>query len=647
MENLPPEQQRYFIEAEKRKRQRPEGSDQFQDLEDSKSDRLRHLVDDIWADHAALDALPSPIKGGDHIKFLIVGAGMGGILMAIRLIQEGFTAEQIRIVEAAGGVGGTWYWNRYPGLHCDVESYIYLPLLEETGYIPKQKYSSCVEIRNYLIELVRKWGLADKILYRTSIDGPLRWDESSRTWKVDLITGRGPNGQTKERFSVEADFTFLVNGLFPAPHAPKLPGLDSFKGSMMHTGRWDYSITGGSSETPFPEMDKLKGKRVGIIGTGATAIQVVPELAKYAEQLYVFQRTPSAVHERGQKTTDPAEWRESIAPKDGWQKERMENFAMIMSHSPSLPEGKPNLVGDGWTHLKAYCALVGNESIGPVAPDQIPQHIGKLLALDTESSTKVRARVPEIVKDQKTADALTPWYPAWCKRPTFSDIYLQAFNQPNVHLVDTDGKGIDNVSAKGVVANGQEYPVDVLILGTGYRSPTAGGGNPAKRIGIDIFGRGGRTITDKWDTQGASTLHGVGSNGFPNLFWIYPIQSGVTANFAHNIDTASRHIGHIVARGHERAGGKDKKGVAIEVSEVAEEAWSMRCLAGAAYFAGMATCTPSYLNNEGQVGQGESQAEMMKRARGSPLAHGIVAYIRELEAWRNEGSLDGFEVSAS
>ncbi|KAL0070059.1 hypothetical protein AAF712_002956 [Marasmius tenuissimus] len=645
MENLPPEQQRYFIEAEKRKR--PEGSAQFVDLVDSDSDRLRHLVDDPWADHAALDALPSPLKGGDRIEFLIVGAGMGGIVQAVSLIQAGFKAEQIRIVEVGGGIGGTWYWNRYPGLHCDVEAYIYLPLLEETGYVPSTKYVSAVEIRNYLVDIVRKWNLTDKISYRTNLEG-LKWNEDTRSWKVDLVSGRGKDGQTRESFSVDADFAFITSGIFPRPHVPKLQGLHSFEGDMMHTSRWDYNITGGSPETPFPEMDKLKGKRVGILGTGATAVQVVPELAKYADELYVFQRTPSAVYERGQRPTDEKEWREKIAAKPGWHNERMENFALHVAQSPLLPADSENLVGDGWTNLKGYCALTGSDAFGDVGPTEVPQHIGKLMALDAPTSAKMRARIAEIVKDKETAEKLTPWYPAWCKRPTFSDIYLQAFNKPNVHLVDTDGKGVDSVTTKGVVANGKEYPVDVLILSTGYRSPTHGGGDPAKRLGVEIIGRGGRTISEKWSSQGVATLHGVVTGGIPNLFWIYPIQGGATANFAHCIVASGRHIAYIVAEGQKRTGRESVHGTVIDVTSAAEEAWSMQILGGAAHFAGTATCTPSYLTNEGEATRmPDSQEEMMKRARASPYSKGMVPYIRVMEAWRNEGSLSGIEVSAS
>ncbi|KAF9264540.1 pyridine nucleotide-disulfide oxidoreductase-like protein [Marasmius fiardii PR-910] len=587
-------QQRYATEAAKR--QREDGLAQFQELHLADNDRLRHLVDDPYADHAALDKLPPPLKSGDRIKFLIVGAGMGGILSAIRLVEAGFSADQIRFVEVAGGIGGTWWWNRYPGLHCDIESYIYLPMLEEMGYVPPKKYESSVGIRNYLISMAKKYELEDKIMFRTQLDR-LQWDESIRAWKADLTIGRGEKGHEKSTLWVNAEFVYLVTGIFPRPQVPKLPGITAFEGAMFHTSRWNYDVTGGSSDNAFPVMDKLKGKRVGVIGTGATAVQIVPELAKYAEELYVFQRTPSQVNVRGQRDTDPAEWKERVAHRPGWQKERMENFAAHMS--TSLSDNDENLVGDAWTDLKAYCAVIGSDRFGVITRDKAPEHIGGMLARDAPHTAAIRKRVAEIVKDKETAERLTPWYPTWCKRPTFSDVYLQTFNQPNVHLVDTDGKGVDSIRPTAIVANRKDYPIDILVFSTGYRSPAAGNANPATKVGVEVVGRNGRVFSEKWASQGPTTLHGCCSNGFPNLFWLGPAQTGVTANFAHPIDVLARHISFIVGSAHDKAGGKQKNGVVVEPMVEAEEQWSMLCMQGAAYFGGIATCTPGYMTGEG------------------------------------------------
>ncbi|KAI3323493.1 FAD/NAD(P)-binding domain-containing protein [Xylariaceae sp. AK1471] len=637
--------------AEAQKRVKAEGIDQFQELAESDNGRLRHLADDFWADHAALDALPSPLNPGDCPKFIIAGAGVGGIVAAVRLIQQGFTADQIRLVETAGGLGGTWYWNRYPGLHCDVEAYIYMPLLEETGFMPSHKYASGVEIRNYLKDVVKKYQLEDKILYRTHLN-KLEWDDEARHWKVDLTTGRGPKGQEQVPLSVNAEFVYLTAGLLAKPQIPKIGGvgLEGFKGDMFHTSLWDYDVTGGSSEEPLPDLSKLKDKTVGIVGTGATAIQVVPFLAKYAKEIYVFQRTPSAVFPRGQKPTDPDQWATSIAGQPGWYDARQYNFASTVARC--LPADQPNLVNDEWSRQPAYSALIGDPEFATIAPEKIPEVIGHFLALDAPNAARARQRIKDLVQDPVTAEKLTPWYPTWCKRPTFSDAYLQAFNQPNVHLVDTDGKGLDSVTPSGVVANGKEYPLDILILSTGYRSPFADGGDPAIRAGVKVYGRNGRDLSEKFATHGVATLYGVGSNGFPNLFWLGIAQSCINANQSYVLDTLARMSAYMIGEGHARAGDKTKtqRRVTVEIDVPAEEAWSMRILQGAARFATMSVCTPSYINGEmapGSQGQGLSQEVLMRSARRSPWSGGMPGFLDLWAKWRDDGKLDGVTATAA
>ncbi|KAI1412554.1 FAD/NAD(P)-binding domain-containing protein [Hypoxylon sp. FL1857] len=644
MEDFAQIQQKYTAEAQKRLR--PDGSSQYQTLSESDSDRLRHLVDDIWADHAALDAQPSPIAPGDCPKFLIIGAGLGGIMGAVRLIQAGFSADQIRIIETAGGVGGTWYWNRYPGLHCDIESYIYMPLLEETGYMPSHKYAPGVEIRNYLKDVVKKWNLEDKILFRTKVD-KLEWDESARVWKVDFTTGRGPRGDEKVSSTVNAEFVWLTAGLLSKPQVPKLAGvgIEGFKGDYFHTSLWNYNVTGGSPEEAFPALSKLKDKTVGIIGTGATAIQVVPELAKYAKEVYVFQRTPSAVYSRGQKPTDPEEWK-TIAGQPGWQDARQANY---LAHIHNIaPPGTPNLVDDEWSKQPAYSALVGDPEFANVAPEKVQEVIATFLARDAENSARLRARIAAIVKDKETAEKLTPWYPAWCKRPAHSDVYLESFNESNVHLIDTDGKGVDSVTPQGLVANGQEIPLDILIFGTGYQSPSASLADPSGRAGVKVLGRGGQSIGERWEPTGPATLHGVATNGFPNLFFLSPLQAGVSANHANALDAQCRQIAYVAATAHKKAGGLDKSGLTVEIGVPAQEEWSLRIMQGAARFATMAICTPSYINNEGHlVDPNATQEDLMKRARASPYSAGLPEFIKELERWREGDKLSGVEVTVS
>lgn len=506
--------------------------------------------------------------------------------------------------------------------------------------MPKQKYASSVEIRTYMEDLVKHFGLKDRIIFRSQV-GKLQWDETKRAWQTTITVRHGPKGQEEKRLSVYADFITLASGLFPYPQVPRVPGLKDFKGQMFHTSRWNYDITGGSCDSVFPHMDKLKGLRVGIIGTGATAIQVVPCLAMYAKELYVFQRTPSQVNDRGQRDTDPKEWREKIAAKPGWQKDRLENFADRISGHTDV-----DLVNDEWSKLAAYCALVGSNQFGRIAPEKAQEHIGKMISLDAEHNREARERVSQVVKDKETAEKLTAWYPTWCKRPTFSDLYLETYNNENVHLIDTDGRGIESVTPDGIVANGQEYPVDILVLSTGYRSPAAGG-DPGARTNIEIIGRNGRKMSEKWETQGICTLHGVCSNGFPNLFWQYPAQASATANYMHVIDVLSEHIAGIIAQGLKGVHDASQKAV-IEPTNVAEDAWGMQIAQTAAYFSAVAICTPSYNNLEGEalkMPAADDHVAMMKKAKAAIWQGGLVDFARKMENWRDEGKLEGMEIS--
>lgn len=508
--------------------------------------------------------------------------------------------------------------------------------------MPNQKYSSSVEIRTYLEDLAKRFGLEKRVFFRSQASG-LKWDEGIKAWKVDLTMRRGPEGKEEKHLSIHADFALLASGLFPYPQVPRVPGLSDFKGEMFHTSRWNYDVTGGSYDTAMPELAKLKGERVGVIGTGATAIQIVPQLAKYAKELFVFQRTPSQVSPRGQRSTDPVEWRERIAAKPGWQLNRMENLA---NHISGHLDAGENLVDDNWSKIPAYGALVGSKRFGLITPDKAQEHIGNLMALDYERSTKVREHVAEVVKDKETAKKLTPWYPSWCKRPTFSDLYLQAFNNEHVHLIDTDGKGIEKVTATGIVANGQEYPIDVLVLSTGYRSPAAGG-DPGSRTGIEIIGRDGRKMADKWDHQGICTLHGTCTNGFPNLFFQFAAQAGATSSYTHVLEVLSEHISSIIAQGYTRSADPQGK-VIIQPTAAAEDAWGMRIAQTAAFFSGLVICTPSYINSELEAFQmppADDQVAMMKKGKAAIWQPGLVDFTRVLESWRSDGKLDGFEVS--
>jgi cation diffusion facilitator CzcD-associated flavoprotein CzcO len=321
----------------------------------------------------------------------------------------------------------------------------------------------------------------------------------------------------------------------------------------------------------------------------------------------------------------------------------MENLAEAISGH--LIPGE-DIVDDEWTKLDTYGGLVGSHRFGVITPEKAQEHIGTLMALDSKHAGKARARVSQIVRDEETAKRLTPWYPTWCKRPTFSDTYLEAFNNDNVKLIDTDGKGIEKITPRSVIANGQEYPLDILVLSTGYRSPGAGG-DPGSLNKVDISGRNGRHLADKWEEQGVSTLHGVLTNGFPNLLFHSLAQTAATANYGHVIEVLSEHIASIIAMAHQRLQGK-KGNVVIEPSVEAEEAWGMAFAQGAAFFSALAVCTPSYVTLEGEalrMPDPSDHVAMMKKAKASIWSRGLVDFTRELENWRNDEKLKGLEVT--
>jgi cation diffusion facilitator CzcD-associated flavoprotein CzcO len=617
---------------EKSKRVRLDGNEQYIELEEH--ERWKALNNDPWVDHARLNGQAPALNDGDEVKLLVLGAGFGGLLYGIRFVEAGFAPEDVRLVDTAGGFGGTWWWNRYPGLMCDVESYVYLPLLEETGYQPKHKYAYGSELREYANLMAERWGLGDKGVFRTAVES-FAWDEEAKRWVVEMEQHRGP-AEKSIKMTVRSQFVVLANGVLDHPKIPK--GLDQFEGSVFHTARWNYTITGGSPTDPT--LSKLEGKRVGIIGTGATAIQVVPQLAKSAGELFVFQRTPSSVSERGQHETTPEEWKK-VAYGPGWHRKRMQSLNAWVSGAPGKEE---NLVNDKWTLMKAYCGAIGGPHDNPITMEEIPGHIGRLLQVDVEHSEGVRKRVDAIVKDATTAEALKAWYPSWCKRPTFHDDYLPAFNQPNVHLVDTDGKGIAGSTKNGVLVGEKEYALDVLVLSTGYRPPGAHDIEPSSRSNMTVIGRNGTTLADKWHTHGAHTLHGTLTNNFPNLFLSGPSQVGQSANFAYVQDVLSTHAAYIAAEAIKRAGTSGAGTATAEASVEAEGAWTGGIMQRAAWFASMAICTPGYTTNEGELERRKPE-DMMKGAMGAPYALGINSFEKVLEAWRADGKLEGVIVS--
>jgi cation diffusion facilitator CzcD-associated flavoprotein CzcO len=579
------EEVRARYQAERAKRIRPDGNAQFRPLAGDFAD----FDTDPWVEPGFTR---DPVV--DETTAVIVGGGFAGMLTAINLTRHGI--RDFVIVEKAGDFGGTWYWNRYPGCMCDVESYTYLPLLEETGYMPTEKYASAGEIFGYCQRLGEHFDLYPHALFQTEIDSA-EWDDDKDRWQI--TTSRGD--RLSSRFFVTA------GGILHKAKLPGIPGIQDFNGHMFHTARWDYSITGGSPTEP---MDKLGDLRVGVIGTGATAVQLVPQLARAAKDVYVFQRTPSAVGVRNNGPTDEA-WFQRLEP--GWQEARLQNFTKAVTGQH--PE--PNLVDDGWTEFMWH-------DTQQQAADEA--EVRELEQLDLQTMAALRARVDREVHDPETAEKLKPWYGKHCKRLCFHDDYLAAFNEANVHLVDTDGRGVDHVTQTGVVFDGVEYAVDLLIFASGFEVTTP----LEQRLGFDPSGRDGMTLGERW-ADGAHTLHGVLSAEFPNLLIIGTIQAGFGVNFVHFLSESARHVAWIVATAEEQ-------GIrSIEATVEAEEEW-LHVLYGVAMGlrAYSSTCTPGYYNSEGNPGPGG--------ARNLVYPGSLTHYVGYLERWRNAGDMSGARV---
>ncbi|KAI9150466.1 monooxygenase [Paramyrothecium foliicola] len=622
-------QQKY--DAERQKRLRPDGLDQYVKLGSATDQKLRHYLEDPWDDGSS----PSlPLKDGIHSRFIIVGAGFGGLQLAVRLLEAGCLRDDIILVDQAAGFGGAWYWNRYPGLTCDIDSSIYMPLLEETGYVPRHKYAYGEELREYANRIAGHWDLTGRAMLRTELRS-CQWKDGESRWSLDLI--QRPRGSSAVTAKLSTEFVIMMPGLFDRPKLPDLPGLGSFLGKSFLTSRWDYETTGGSQEDP--NFSNLGDKKVGIIGTGATALQVVPHLAKWSKHLFVFQRTPASVDVRGQRPIEPEEWTEITRDGPGWQAIRSRNFLSFTTHKEPLPA--VDMISDGWTDFPSYHILTGGGE--PVTADMVGAHVARAHILDLPRAERVRARVDELVHDPTVAAKLKPWYPGWCKRPGFHDDYLPSFNRANVTLVDTAGRGVQRIGEAGVMANSQWYDLDILIFSTGFEASYHE--DPGSRCGVAVLGRGGRKMSDKWAAEGTATLHGVLSRGFPNLFFTGTPQAGVSPNYMPSLDTFARHIAFIISHALER---KDKDGTArvtVEPTAEAEKDWVMRVLGGAYALAPLASCTPSYFNGETNTAELPME-DQIKAVAMAAWPGGLIDYMDVLKAWRDSGKLEGLCISS-
>ena len=616
-----PDALRKKYRSERDKRLRQDGNEQYQEV----SGEFSYFVEDPYVEEK-IEREPLT----DEVDVVIIGGGFGGMLAAARLREKGI--DNFKIIEKGADFGGTWYWNRYPGASCDIESYIYFPLLEETGFVPKQKYTNAPETLEYCKIICEKFNLYENACLQTEVTSTV-WNEDTGRWLVKTNL----NDEIKARYVVHS------NGPLNRPKLPAIKGINNFKGHTFHTSRWDYDYTGGDSHG---NLDNLKDKRIAIIGTGATAVQCVPHLGAGAEQLYVFQRTPSSIDVRNNQPTDP-DW--ISTQKEGWHDERRKNFETLLTGG----RVKEDLVADGWT--EAFRLLFGN--LREKAPSKMKMASWAATSIfssemykkgfktymtdkameamdirnamqmaDFQKMEKVRTRAQEVVKDEKTAESLKPYYNQFCKRPCFHDEYLDTFNRPNVELVDTDGKGLEEISENGIVFNGKEYEVDCIIFATGFEVGT----EYSRRAGYQIHGVEGITVSQKWG-NGLATFHGMHSKGFPNSFFFGPAQSGFTATYTYSLDEQSIHLAYILEKL------MDKGATRIEASKEAEEQWIQTIIEKARLTADFQeNCTPGYYNNEGKINQ---------TPQNNTYGGGPIEFFSLMKKWRSKDNLEGLEIN--
>jgi cation diffusion facilitator CzcD-associated flavoprotein CzcO len=582
--------------SERAKRLRPEGALQYGEPKG----RFATLLHDPYT--TAVERPPMVRE----VEVAVIGAGFAGLVTGARLRQVG--VDDLCLIDGAGDVGGTWYWNRYPGAMCDTAAMIYLPLLEETGTVPSAKYVPAAEIYAHARRLAEVFDLYRGALLSTQVRSVV-WDDEVRRWLI----------ATDRDDRIAARFVTMGTGPLHRPKLPGVPGLEQFAGSVFHTSRWDYAATGGGPDGS--PMTALAGKRVGIIGTGATAVQCIPHLARDSGELYVFQRTPSSVDERHNAPID-ADWFSSLP--SGWQKQWTRNFATLQSGGFA----DVDLVDDGWTEIsrrirdRVVELLREGAAFTPAVTRQAYEEA------DDAKMNEIRARVDALVADSSTAEVLKPWYRQLCKRPCFHDDYLDAFNRPTVHLVDTDGRGVSAADERGVWVGARHYELDVLVLASGFEVGT----DVQRRSGFPVVGVGGVTLSQAW-AEGMVSLHGMHVHAFPNLFITGFAQgANLISNVTQNLTEAADTVAAIVAEARRRGSSR------VEATAEAQAAWVALIEGNERGLLGDAECTPGYYNNEGGV------IGRRERLNGSGYPLGPVAFWEFMDQWRSSGDFEGLSL---
>ena len=590
-------------ELERDKRILPDGNGQYVPTVDGK---FADFAKDPWADP---DFSRAPIV--DHTEVIIAGGGFGGLLVGARLREAGFS--DIRIIEEAGDFGGTWYWNRYPGAMCDIEAHIYLPLLEELNYAPRHRYTYAPEILEHSRRIGRHYGLYDKACFQTVITSA-RWLEDEAKWLVE--TSRGDR--------MTAKYFVLACGRQSLPKLPGIPGIDAFEGHAFHSSRWDYRYTGGDSTG---QLVGLRDKHVAVVGTGATAVQIVPEVAKVGQTACGLSKD-AVLDRRPRATADGCRLGGHV--EAGLAKGATRELPASHFDHPSGDELRRRWLDRDLGHAAADV----DKGNGRQACSPADAGGGWLRAeiADYRAMNVLRSRVDDVVKDPATAAALKPWYRWFCKRPCFHDDYLEAFNRPNVRLVDTQGRGVERLTKHGIAVGEREYKADCIIFATGFEA----GITYTRLIGFDIIGRDGIRLGDHW-RDGVRTLHGMTTDKFPNCLLVGGNQQTVAAvNAVHLLDEQARHLAYTLSEAERRGASR------LEPSTDAVDAYvdvirsSPRNKAQVEFYA---SCTPGYYNGEGKATRSEDLFV------GGRYADGPMPFYELLATWRADGNLEGLHLS--